>query len=82
MLFDFKVCDRLIFKDRDISNFCKSFVYLKAIAEKEAVLRERLANGFRPWDLEVLVYKIQQLLHSLIASIMWSFHCVDLRPVG
>ena len=28
----------------------------------------------------VLVYKIQQLLHSLIASIMWSFHCVDLRP--
>ena len=29
----------------------------------------------------VLVYKIQQLLHSLIASLMWSFHCVDLRPV-
>ena len=26
----------------------------------------------------VLVYKIQQLLHSLIASLMWSFHCVDL----
>jgi hypothetical protein len=30
---------------------------------------------------DVLVYKIQQLLHSLIASLMWSFHCVDLRPV-
>lgn len=52
MLFDFKVCDRLVFNDRDISNFCKSFVYLKAIAEKDAALRERLANGFRPWDLE------------------------------
>ena len=52
MLFDFKVCDRLVFNDRDISNFCKSFIYLKAIAEKDAALRERLANGFRPWDLE------------------------------
>ena len=29
----------------------------------------------------VLVYKIQPLLHSLIASLMWSFHCVDLRPL-
>ena len=47
-----KVCDRLVFNDRDISNFCKSFVYLKAIAEKDAALRERLANGFSPWDLE------------------------------
>ena len=28
----------------------------------------------------LLVYKIQPLLHSLIASLMWSFHCVDLRP--
>ena len=52
ILFDFKVCDRLVFKDIYISNFCKSFIYLKAIAEKDAVLRERLANGFRPWDLE------------------------------
>jgi len=64
MLIDFKVCDRLVFKDPDISNFCKSFVYLKAIAEKDAFLRAQLANGMRPWDFETGVNATFMFYHD------------------
>ena len=58
-----------------ISEYCDLHSYLWLFLSKQSSrLSFNLLRG-------VLVYKIQPLLHSLIASLMWSFHCVDLRPV-
>jgi hypothetical protein len=52
------------------------FLYL-LLSNLQYWLNNWFNNWFYDWFL-MLVYKIQQLLHSLIASLMWSFHCVDL----
>ena len=56
MVFDFSIADRLIFSTPDISNFCKSFVYLKGIADRDDLLRQEIQqDGIRRWDIENLL---------------------------
>ena len=50
MVFDFSIADRWIFSTPDITNFCKSFVSLKGIAEKHGLLRQEIQDGIRRWD--------------------------------
>ena len=45
MVFTFSVSERLIFSNPGISNFCKSFLYLKAIADKDEQLRQEIRAG-------------------------------------
>ena len=52
MVFHFSVIDRLIFQNPDISNFCKSFVFLKAITDSDDIFRQEIRAGFRRWDNE------------------------------
>jgi hypothetical protein len=52
MVFHFSVADRLIFQTPEISNFCKSFVFLKAIADSDDILRQEIRAGIRRWDNE------------------------------
>lgn len=55
MVFDFSLADRLIFSTPDISNFCKSFLYLKGIADRDDTLRQEIQDGIRRWDTENLL---------------------------
>jgi hypothetical protein len=55
ILFDFSIADRLIFSTPDISNFCKSFAYLKGIAGRDDLLRQEIQDGIRRWDTENLL---------------------------
>ena len=48
----FSIADRLIFSMSDVSNFCKSFIYLKVISQRDDFLRAELENGRRPWEYE------------------------------
>ena len=52
MVFEFSIADRLIFSTPDISNFCKSFVYLKGIADSDDILRQEIQSGIHRWDTE------------------------------
>ena len=55
MVFNVSLADRLIFSTPDISNFCKSFVYLKGIADSDDILRQEIQSGIRRWDTENLL---------------------------
>ena len=46
MVFHFSVIDRLIFQNPDISNFCKSFVFLKAITDSDDIFRQEIEETF------------------------------------
>ena len=43
---------RLIFRETDISNFCKSFLYLKAKVENDDFIRIQLENGYNHWEYQ------------------------------
>ena len=43
---------RLILRDPTVSNFCKSWLYLKAMVENDANIRIQLENGYNHWEFE------------------------------
>jgi hypothetical protein len=47
-----KAVVRLILREPAVSNFCKSWLYLKAMVENDANIRIQLENGYNHWDFE------------------------------
>ena len=48
-----KAVVRLILREPTVSNnFCKSWLYLKAIVENDANIRIQLENGYNHWEFE------------------------------
>lgn len=43
---------RLIFRQHDVSNFCKAFLYLKGKVDNNDVIRNQLENGYNHWEYE------------------------------
>ena len=47
-----KAVVRLILREPTVSNFCKSWLYLKAMVENDANIRIQLENGYNHWEFE------------------------------
>ena len=43
---------RLILREPKVSNFCKSWIYLKAMVENDDNIRIQLENGYNHWEFE------------------------------
>jgi len=47
-----KAVVRLILREPTVSNFCKSWLYLKSIVENDDNIRLQLENGYNHWEFE------------------------------
>ena len=47
-----KAVVRLILREPTVSNFCKSWLYLKAMVENDDNIRLQLENGYNHWEFE------------------------------
>ena len=47
-----KAVVRLILREPTVSNFCKSWLYLKSMVENDDNIRLQLENGYNHWEFE------------------------------
>ena len=82
MVFNFSVLDRLIFQNPDISNFCKSFVFLKAITDSDDFFvrkSKRLSLSFLR-TVSILTFITFILARSILLrriAFLLLFRCVE-----
>ena len=68
----FVLADRVLFEDRSISTFLKSWLVFYSFGLKDELYRDSILNGLKPWD------RIQSLNH--IFDPVWTYNpgfCFD-----
>ena len=81
-----KASVRLILREPTVSNFCKSWLYLKAMVENDDNVRIQLENGYNHWEYEggmeqtftfhpdwFAIYRKNKLSKKLIAKDFYKF---------